>query len=475
MMESNGNGKEIPLYTPIFDILVEKYHNLETAAIYGQYWRWCEWSKNNVCIQSYDDIGAAVGISGRTVERRFRILVADGYLLDLTPERRNDPHEVMITEKMMLEARSNGHTNMTKKGKRRDKSIIGMTGSRTNYDNDSLSEQGMTGSPNGMTPSQSGTTPSQSRYDRESVEDTKETIETKKEEERNTSSSSFVSYKKDHPAVLLWIEIVKPTRLTEEDTQQVIDTLGDNPSSDILMEALATWREKVNENKRKTGKEWSITLPAPILKNYEEIANRPKPPLTYKVDYRRVVVIWSDGEEIPISEDGVLLDRETGTEIQRFLPVGKRMWFDDELQLDDDFTWVRFPSSVGNWMVRTAEGYFVSKPQEGETRKTDNPDYPEKVFRGGKWVEMPIEGLVAIISTSLPRVTGTLLRGGKVNISDFHTNHNGWIPSTREEVQAYIDMRNRLTRSGKQIYIEDEPTRSETAPILPPEAEEEPF
>lgn len=256
---AENNEKEKELYTPIFDVLIQKYKNLDTAAVYGAYWRWCQWSPTNICIQSYADIGAQIGLNWRTVQRRFKILVTDGYLLDLTPTRRNDPHEVKITDKMTLEARLNGHTNQTKRGKRRGKGQIGMTDSHTN---DTQSELGMTDSHNAMTDSHTG-------YDTLSVkEDSWSTKETGGGKPKSPPPDTSLLEEKQKAAILLWREVVNPN---EKGTPEIYEQLGENPDPDALRKAFEIYKRDARGKTGKNGNPWSITAPGPILERYKEI------------------------------------------------------------------------------------------------------------------------------------------------------------------------------------------------------------
>ncbi len=89
-------------------------------------------------------------------------------------------------------------------------------------------------------------------------------------------AASF-SLPEEHPAVLLWLEVVKPaTPLSESDKQLVIDKLGDTPDRDGLDEALTEWVSYAAGKTNKNGKPYNLTYLPGILELYRETA------ITYK-------------------------------------------------------------------------------------------------------------------------------------------------------------------------------------------------
>ena len=84
-------------FTPIIDDLAKEY-GLMRAAVFGRMWRFCQMS-DNVCRASLETIADGLGIDKATVMRHAQELVNDGYLKDLTPEKRNSPHVYQDTGK----------------------------------------------------------------------------------------------------------------------------------------------------------------------------------------------------------------------------------------------------------------------------------------------------------------------------------------------------------------------------------------
>lgn len=89
-------------FTPLIDSLVARYGSLTTAAVFGSIWRHAQMQKGK-CEASHETIADQVGVSTKTVERHVKKLVADGYVEDLTPDRRNAPHEYIPTAKAGIE------------------------------------------------------------------------------------------------------------------------------------------------------------------------------------------------------------------------------------------------------------------------------------------------------------------------------------------------------------------------------------
>jgi len=84
--------QEVSGFVPVFDVLLEKYDDHITALVFGRRWQYCR-MKDGVCSASLDRIAKDLKISSATVMRHTEKLVADGYLIDLTPNLRNVPHE----------------------------------------------------------------------------------------------------------------------------------------------------------------------------------------------------------------------------------------------------------------------------------------------------------------------------------------------------------------------------------------------
>lgn len=102
-------------FTPIFDVLAGKEGGIIRAAVFGKVWRYCQMERG-VCDASQDKIADELGLSRETVNRQLKALVADGYLEDLTPGRKNHPHRYRDTGKISLSAQvtvTENHTGVT--------------------------------------------------------------------------------------------------------------------------------------------------------------------------------------------------------------------------------------------------------------------------------------------------------------------------------------------------------------------------
>jgi DNA-binding Lrp family transcriptional regulator len=77
-------------WTPVIDAVLDDV-GIFSAMIFGRVWRYCQ-MKDGQCMASIDTIADEIHISRRTVERHLHRLVKKGYLIDLTPNRRNRPH-----------------------------------------------------------------------------------------------------------------------------------------------------------------------------------------------------------------------------------------------------------------------------------------------------------------------------------------------------------------------------------------------
>lgn len=91
---------KIKNFTPVLDTIVKDI-DLLAGAVYGRIWRY-EQGKQKVCRAAINRIASDLGISPKTVERRINILEEKGYLKDLTPDRRNKPHDYVTTGKAGL-------------------------------------------------------------------------------------------------------------------------------------------------------------------------------------------------------------------------------------------------------------------------------------------------------------------------------------------------------------------------------------
>jgi hypothetical protein len=245
-----------------------------------------------------------------------------------------------------------------------------MTESHTN---NGIQDAGMTESPIGMTASPTGMTESQSGYDRESVEDTIEDFqEIKKEEEEKTAPSSSFD-KKEQSSVDLWMTVVNPDRISEINKQKIIAALGDHPDQSALEEASRDWQKYAQGKANSQGKPYSADYPPGIIERYKVILK--KKPLTYKVDPKRVVVIWSDGVEVEIDKHGNVEDRMYG----QLYGVSR------ELDVCPSIGETEYrKNSLGEWILvcRTEDNRLLGrKVEEGE--ETENGF----VFHDGIWIK----------------------------------------------------------------------------------------
>lgn len=108
-------------FTPAPDGLIQIYGHI-TALVWGRIWRYCQMS-DGVCRAKLETIAAELGMSERTIMRHIEPLVADGYLMDTTPDLRNRPHIYADTGKirikMSIEATvTESHSTMTQSHRR---------------------------------------------------------------------------------------------------------------------------------------------------------------------------------------------------------------------------------------------------------------------------------------------------------------------------------------------------------------------
>ena len=82
-------------WSPILDVFVEE-QGLATAAVFGVIWRHCQ-MRDNVCKASAETMGRKVGLTGRYVRTQIKKLCALGYIRDLTPDVKGQPHWYVVT------------------------------------------------------------------------------------------------------------------------------------------------------------------------------------------------------------------------------------------------------------------------------------------------------------------------------------------------------------------------------------------
>jgi len=95
-------------YVPVFDALLRKYDNPITPLVFGKMWLYCN-MVDRVCRAALATIGGELNIDASTVSRHAERLVADGFLVDLTPELKNRPHVYMDAGKVVMKNALNAH------------------------------------------------------------------------------------------------------------------------------------------------------------------------------------------------------------------------------------------------------------------------------------------------------------------------------------------------------------------------------
>lgn len=91
---------ELKGFTPLIDKLVDQY-GIVTAAVYGAIWRYAQ-QKDGECWASGDTIADRLNLSRRTIIRHLKVLVSDGYLVDLTPDFQGKSHRYTYTAKASI-------------------------------------------------------------------------------------------------------------------------------------------------------------------------------------------------------------------------------------------------------------------------------------------------------------------------------------------------------------------------------------
>jgi len=95
---------EVSGFIPVFEVVLHHYKDYMTALVFGRMWQYCGMS-DGVCKASLEKIGNDIEVSSTTVMRHAEKLVADGYLIDTTPDRRNAPHIYMDGGRVVMKNR----------------------------------------------------------------------------------------------------------------------------------------------------------------------------------------------------------------------------------------------------------------------------------------------------------------------------------------------------------------------------------
>lgn len=124
--------QEISGFYPLFEVLLDRYGDLITPAVFGVAWRFCQ-MEDGVCKASLRTMAGILNISEATVMRRLEILCAGGYLKDLTPDLKHKPHIYADTGKVVMrsalgtvESVSQGNTSVSGRNRsvsRRNRSV----------------------------------------------------------------------------------------------------------------------------------------------------------------------------------------------------------------------------------------------------------------------------------------------------------------------------------------------------------------
>lgn len=92
---------EVSGFVPMFDAVIEQYHDHTRAAVHGAVWRFCQ-MEDGVCKASLQTIADWIGVNKTTAQRHLEVLVEDGYFVDLTPDLVNKPHVYADTGKVVM-------------------------------------------------------------------------------------------------------------------------------------------------------------------------------------------------------------------------------------------------------------------------------------------------------------------------------------------------------------------------------------
>lgn len=107
-------------YTPISHALTKEV-GLVCAAVYGLVWRYCQ-MKEGICRASLKTLGADISIDRATVLRTIEKLCKLGYLVDLTPDRRNAPHTYVLG-KTVAQCNTSDNTSVVMRNSSEDESV----------------------------------------------------------------------------------------------------------------------------------------------------------------------------------------------------------------------------------------------------------------------------------------------------------------------------------------------------------------
>ena len=101
-------------FTPVSDRITKEL-GMYPALVYGKIWRYNQ-MKDGVCRASKIRMAEELGISDDSVGDSMTILEDAGYIVDKTPELRNRPHIVLITDKDPFSSYTNSGSGYTNSG-----------------------------------------------------------------------------------------------------------------------------------------------------------------------------------------------------------------------------------------------------------------------------------------------------------------------------------------------------------------------
>lgn len=87
-------------FTPCPDVLVKPYGHT-TALIWGKIWRYSQ-MYDGICRASVLRLANEMNLSANTIAKHIKMLEDNGYIIDMTPNVRNKPHEYVDTGKLRI-------------------------------------------------------------------------------------------------------------------------------------------------------------------------------------------------------------------------------------------------------------------------------------------------------------------------------------------------------------------------------------
>lgn len=95
------NKKELPQFTPTVNILISHYgkRNILACLVFGQVWCYSN-MQDGVCKASIPTMAKNLSCNYDTVLNWLKVLVNDGFIVDLTPDKDRSAHEYIVTDKI---------------------------------------------------------------------------------------------------------------------------------------------------------------------------------------------------------------------------------------------------------------------------------------------------------------------------------------------------------------------------------------